>query len=139
MLTNLFCLLCSFLTKANFAGFQDWKVLRWVSNCLSNLLKIQNWAGNTKKQIYWSEVKWRFRQILWPSQKPQTLYNLKIQIRVHSYVCSSLLLVFSSVVKSSYLSFSLCHTKLPACLPTATAACQNKHNVAKIFLNSQIY
>ena len=42
------------------------------SNCLSNLLKIQNWAGNTEKRIYWSKVKWRFCQILWPSQ----LYNL---------------------------------------------------------------
>ena len=33
------------------------------SNCLSNLLKIQNWAGNTEKWIYWSKVKWRFHQI----------------------------------------------------------------------------
>ena len=50
-----------------------------------------------------------------------------------------ILLVFSSVVKSSYLSFSLYHTKLPACLPTATAACQPEDNEAKTFVNSQIY
>ena len=37
------------------------------SNCLSNLLKVQNWEGNTEKQIYWSKEKWRFRQ------KTQTL------------------------------------------------------------------
>ena len=50
------------------------------SNCLSNLLKIQNWAGNTEKQIYWSKVDWRFRQILWSSQKTQTLTNFHCYI-----------------------------------------------------------
>ena len=50
------------------------------SNCLSNLLKIQNWEGNTEKRIYWSKVKWRFRQILWPSQKTQTLVYFYVLI-----------------------------------------------------------
>ena len=50
---------------------------------MSKLLKIQNWAGNTEKQIYWSKVKWRFRQIYWPSQKTQTLP--KLQILSHTF------------------------------------------------------
>ena len=68
ILTNLFCLFCSFLTKTNFAGFKDKKSLRGRhSNCLCNLLKIQKWAGNTEKRIIGqngkpSRVEWRFRK-----------------------------------------------------------------------------
>ena len=65
MLSNLFCLLCSFLTKVNFVGFQDWIVLRWVSGGANQTAWITYWKfkigrETQKKRIYRSKVKWSF-------------------------------------------------------------------------------
>ena len=73
------------------------------SNCLSDLLKIQNGAGNTEERIYWSKVKWRFRQIQWPYQKTRTLKS-------KCFTSFSSLMRFLKAYLQPHLYFSSCVT-----------------------------
>ena len=46
------------------------------SNCLSKLLKIQNWEGNTEKWIIGQKEIGAFANLMWPSQNIRTLIQV---------------------------------------------------------------
>ena len=81
------------------------------SKCLINLLKIQNWAGNTEKRIHWPKVKWRLFMVVLACLGTHTtpeeamINMLKIPIVWFSFTCWFLTALKNLIDISNLCSF----------------------------------